>query len=107
MVENPEISHYGIVTYNVGEEVLYPAGFTPQNYITNVQNTAPLHWQGLVNPMFSYYGYYIGSGPTVGITGSCPTTEIPGPNINVTEFFQQQGCQTEMMTSTWLVIDMN
>jgi hypothetical protein len=107
MMIHPDISHYGAGAYPVGEVVFYPAGFRPEDYATNVQNTAPLHWQLLVSPMVSYYGYYVGSGPIVQATGPCSATEIPGPNINVTQYLQEQGCQTGMTTSTWLVIDMS
>ena len=107
MMMHPDISHYGAGAYPGGEVVFYPAGFTPQNYATDVKNTAPLHWEILVSPMVSYYGYYVGSGPVVQAIGSCSATEIPGPNINVTQYLQQQGCQPTMSTATWLVIDMS
>lgn len=106
MLKRPEISHYGAGAYNVGEVVFYPSGFTPEDYVTDIQNTAYLHWELLADPMFSYYGYYVGSGPTIQIYGACSSTEIPGPNINVEDYFKERGCQTSWGTSTWLVIDM-
>ena len=106
MIKRPEISHYGAGAYNVGEVVFYPSGFAPKDYVKDIQDTAYLHWELLADPMFSYYGYYVDSGPTIQIYGSCSSTEIPGPNINVEDYFEKLGCQTSWGTSTWLVIDM-
>lgn len=106
MIKRPEISHYGAGDYNVGEVVFYPSGFTPKDYVKDIQDTAYLHWELLADPMFSYYGYYVGKGPTIQIYGSCSSKEIPGPNINVEDYFKERGCQTSWGTSIWLVIDM-
>lgn len=105
MAENPLISHYGADEYNVGEVVFYPQGYNEQAYVEDIKQKAPLHWNLLMDSMFSEYGYYSGQGQTIVIYGSCASTEIPGPNINVKDFFEKQGCSTEMQTSTWLVID--
>lgn len=107
MMENPMITHYGAEQYNVGEVVFYPEGFSEEDYVLDIQKSAPLHWDLLIDSMFSTYGYHIGEGETVGITGYCSTTELPGPNIDVEEFFKQRGCSTTRMKSTWLVIDMS
>lgn len=109
MMENPFVSHYGAEAYNVGEVIFYPEGYTEQDYADNIKQTAPLHWEGLIDPSVSKYGYYIKEGPTLAITNpnSCPTTEIPGPNINEEDFFRQHGCTTVVEDSTWLVIDMS
>jgi len=106
MMENPMISHYGADEYNVGEVVFYPTGSTEQEYADSIQKTAQLHWDLLMYPSFSAYGYHIEEGPTIVIINSCLTTEIPGPNINIEDFFRRQGCTTEVQNSTWLVIDM-
>jgi len=106
MMENPFISHYGADAYNVGEVVFYPEGSTEKAYAEDIQLTAPLHWDLLMSPMFSRYGYHIEKGETIQIIGLCSTTEIPGPNIDVKEFFRQNGCQTTTEDSIWLVIDM-
>ena len=106
MIKRPEISHYGAGAYNVGEVVFYPSGFTPKDYVKDIQDTAYLHWELLADPMFSYYGYYVSSGPTIQIYGACSSREVPGPNINVEDCFKELGCQTSWGTSTWLVIEM-
>jgi len=119
MVQNPAISHYGFdQDYNeylsqyqdflsVGEEVLYPDGYNPKDYVQILQSEAPIHWEGLIDSNYTYYGYYIGYGPTYAIIGSCPVTEIPGPNINVPQYFQSYGCSVEIENSTWLVIELS
>jgi len=106
MMESPFISHYGAEMYNVGEVVFYPEGFTEEDYINDIKESAPLHWDLLVDPMFSRYGYHVEKGPTIQIIGSCPATEIPGPNIDEKKFFEDMGCQITTGDSIWLVIDM-
>jgi len=119
MIQNPAISHYGFdQDYNeylgqyqyflsVGEEVLYPDGYTPKDYVQFLQSDAPIHWEGLLDSNYMYYGYYIGYGPTYAIIGSCPVTEIPDPNINVPQYLQSHGCSVEIENSTWLVIELS
>ena len=119
MVQNPAISHYGFdQDYNeylsqyqdflsVGEEVLYPNGYTPKDYVQYMQSNAPIHWEGLLNSNYMYYGYYIGYGPTYAIIGSCSVTEIPGPNINVPQYLQSHGCSVDIENDTWLVIELS
>ena len=107
MVTHYQISHYGASNLNIGEVVFYPDGYTPQDYANDIQTTAPLHWQLLTDPSLYVYGYYISTGPTVEIIGGCSTTEIPGPNIDEVQFFQEHGCQTTTGNATWLVIDLN
>jgi len=119
MIQNPAISHYGFDRdYNgylsqyqdflsIGEEVLYPNGYTPKDYVQILQSEAPIHWEGLIDSNYTYYGYYIGYGPTYAIIGSCPVTEIPGPNINIPQYFQSYGCSSELENSTWLVIELS
>ena len=108
---------YATVTFNsggsfqvsfpqVGEVIFYPSQYTPGSYLSHVQTEAPLHWQVLDSSSFSKYGYFVGSGPVVSVNAGCPVSEIPGPNINVTQYFQGYGCQTSVTTDTWLVIDL-
>jgi len=106
MMESPFISHYGAESYNVGEVIFYPESSSEQNYIKKLQVDAPLHWDLLMDPMFSVYGYHIEEGPTMAVYDPCSTTEIPGPNIDVKKFFEQHGCNTVVQNSMWLVIDM-
>ena len=107
MITHYQISHYGADNLNIGEVVFYPEGFSPKDYATNLQSTAPLHWQLLLDPQLGVYGYHIETGPTVETIGSCSVSEIPGPDIDEVQFFQQHGCQTTSGDSTWLVIDLN
>lgn len=104
-----QITHYGYqdIPPGVGEVVFYPDGFTPSDYASNIQTTAPLHWNLLMDASFSAFGYALGQGTTLGIYQPCPSTELPGPGINVTQWFAQQGCHTVQEISTWLVIDMS
>ncbi len=126
MASNYGISHYGydqdfssfygtIYDTAFAEEVFYPnlglLGDTPNSYTSQIQSTAPLHWQLLVNNTFDYYGYHIQNGPTYAIYGpdggyaECPVTEIPGPNINIQQFFAQYGCTVATSNETWFVIE--
>jgi len=118
MIQNPAISHYGFYKdYNeylsqyqssliATEEVLYPNGYTPKEYVQFLQSEAPIHWNGLLDSNYIYYGYYIGYGPTYAIIGSCPVTEIVG-SINVPQYFQSHGCSVELENDTWLVIELS
>jgi len=124
MVTNYGISHYGYdqdfdriygTTYNtyIAEEVLYPSGYTPKAYVSELETSAPLHWNILVNKTFVYYGYDIQNGPAYVIYGPnggyspCPTTEIPGPNINISQYFAQYGCTVATEDETWFVIELS
>ena len=118
MIQNPTISHYGFdQDYNeylsqyqnflsVSEEVFYPNGYTPKDYVQILQSEAPIHWEGLIDSNYTYYGYYIGYGPTYVIIGSCPVTEIVG-SIDVLQYFQSHGCSVELENDTWLVIELS
>lgn len=127
---NWQISHYGFTqdlqkfeamyglnsSFGAGEEVLYPTvtlypsgvseNYTPGIYVVYLKNYAPIHWLVLMTPFASYYGYYIGNGPTVTLTSLCPATEIPGPGINITQFDLEHNCSVTYMNSTWLVIEL-
>lgn len=129
MSQNYGISHYGYsedfnktwpygvrygnqIYYGFGEEVFYPSGYNASNYLQQIITTAPLHWQELANNNLSTYGYYIGDGPAYEILGpdggytSCPVTEIPGPNINISQYFAQYGCSVETAKLTYFVIEL-
>jgi hypothetical protein len=116
MVQNYAISHYGYdqdfqtyygTVYNTyfGEEVFYLSGTTPSEQLQQIMTQAPVHWQELASHNYSYYGYYIGTGPTLEIVNYCSVTEIPGPNINTTQFFAEHGCTTEVTNEQWFVIE--
>ena len=119
MVTNPAISHYGyegdyqeyLSQYQsfliTGEEALFPSNYTPSQYVQYMINNAPIHWQGLMDQAYTYYGYYIGYGPSYIVIGSCPSTEIPGPGINITQYYDSQGCSYELVNTTWLVLELS
>lgn len=129
MAANPGISHYGydqdfskywpggytfgmFIYTGFGEEVFYPSGSTPSRFVSQVISTAPGHWQELSDPNMTNYGFYIANGPAYEILGpgggygaACPVTEIPGPNINISQFFAQYGCSVELSNLTYFVIE--
>ncbi len=119
MIQNPAISHYGydqdfeeyLGQYQSflipGEEAFGLSSYSPSQFVQDLINNAPLHWRGLMNPNYTYYGYYIGNGPDYVVIGSCPVTEIPGPNINIPQYYQSYGCQYELENTTWLVIELS
>lgn len=80
MSNNYGISHYGYesdfnktwpygVSYGsyiyegFSEEVFYHSG-NASDYVSQIINTAPIHWQGLADENNTAYGYYIANGPT-------------------------------------------
>lgn len=127
MAANYGITHYGYsqdfssfygTIYNTyfAEEVFYPNlgpfGDTPSSYTNYMQSEAPLHWKLITNNTYSDYGYYIQNGPNYVIYGpdggyaQCPVTELPGPNINISQFFAQYGCTVAVSNETWFVIEL-
>jgi hypothetical protein len=129
MVQDYGISHYGYaedfnrtwpngvrygdeIYQGFGEEVFYPVGYTPSNYVQYIIAAAPLHWQELIDTNLTAYGYYIGNGPAYEILGpnggytECPVTEIPGPNINISQYFAGYGCSVEVANLTYFVIEL-
>ncbi len=117
--DNYEISHYGFdqdfnsyfagQSISAGEVVFFPAGETPEQFVQSLIKYAPLHWELLMNPTFTHYGYYIGIGKTVVAEsyGSITPFEIPGPNINVTQYIINEGYTPVVENSTWLVIELS
>jgi hypothetical protein len=117
MTANYQLSHFGFnqdvksffgstkTQTAVGEVVFYPVGQTPEQYLREIETTSPLHWKTLTDDTYRSYGYFIGQGPTFQLNQNCPTVEIPGPNINITSYFQAEGCTVTVTNSTWLVID--
>ncbi len=88
------------------EEYFYPNA-SPSFYAMTVQNTAPAHWQGLLDSTYSHYGYYIGTGPEIRIYQPCSAPlEIIG-SFNVTQLLIQDGCRYTIVTSPYLVIELS
>jgi hypothetical protein len=88
------------------EEYFYPSGYSPADYINYLRQSAPAHYQGLVDGTYSHYGFYIGSGPVYNVNQGCPVSEIVG-SVNQTQFFQQNGCSFSIGTTTWLVVELS
>ncbi|MDG7007166.1 MAG: hypothetical protein JRN06_02845 [Nitrososphaerota archaeon] len=68
----------------VSEELLYPGGFTPGEYLSYLRNHASGHRSGLTEPAYSQFGYYIGQAPYYTVSANCPVQEIPGQGVNIT-----------------------
>jgi uncharacterized protein YkwD len=117
MVANYQISHYGfdqdVASYfgqvshqiAVGEVVYFPVGTSPEQYLQEIQSDSPGHWQTMMDTSYHNFGYYIGQGPAYEVDKNCPTVEVPGPNINESQYFAAQGCTFTIVNTTWLVID--
>jgi len=116
LVAHYQITHYGYdqdFTSYFGayggvagtEEYFYPSGHTPSDFVSYLQQSAPAHYQGLIDGTYSHYGFYIGSGPVYNIYGSCPATEIVG-SVNQTQFFEQNGCNFSVGQTIWLVVEL-
>ena len=89
----------------VSEELLFPGGFTPTEYLSYLQNHASGHWSGLTEPAYSQFGYYVGQAPYYTVSANCPVQEIPGQGVNITQYFQSRGCTvTPVPDMIWLVI---
>jgi hypothetical protein len=118
MVANYGITHYGHdqdfnkffgTIYNTyfAEEVFHPDGYSPSNFVSNIQQTAAAHWQLLSSSNYDYYGYYIAKGSDYAINQPCSVSELPGPNIDIQQYFAQYGCTTTTTTDTWFVIELS
>ncbi len=112
---------YGDLIYTgFGEEVFFPSGsapyslgISPYDMMGQVRSEAPVHWSELMDNNLTYYGYYIADGPSYSILGPgggyggpCPVTEIPGPDINIQQFFAQYGCSVEVANESYFVIEL-
>ena len=86
------------------EEILYPETFSPDGFSSYVQQYAPGHWTLLVDPLYSRFGYYIGTSPTIEFSTSCAVTEISQRNVNITQIAIENGCQYKVVEDTWLLL---
>jgi hypothetical protein len=116
------VAHYQITHYNYNgdftnyfgafsgiagtEEYFYPSGHSPADYISYLKQSAPAHYDGLIDGTYLHYGFYIGSGPVYNVNQGCPVSEIVG-SVNQTQFFQQNGCTFSIGTTTWLVVELS
>lgn len=54
----------------------------------------------------NYYGFYIGYAPSVAAQGSCTVQEISQANINVSQYYIENGYTPTITNTIWLVIDL-
>ena len=87
------------------EEILYPYG-SPASYVTFLQQAAATHWGGFLDPSVQSYGFDLESGVALIPRGQCAVTEIPGPNIDIAQFYTQNGCNFDYGLTEWLVLEL-
>ncbi|MDA4127528.1 MAG: hypothetical protein OK452_10075 [Thaumarchaeota archaeon] len=85
------------------EEILYPSGFAPGAFASYIEQSAPGHWNGLIDTAYTQYGYFLGTGPAIIFTG-CSVTEINGRNVNITQVAIENGCTYKVQNEIYLVI---
>ncbi len=95
---------FGFNGPSVFEEILYPAGKDPATFPDYLHTNAPGHWAGLMNPQYAKYGYFFGTGPSVVIGPDCSAKEIPGPDINITQYVILHGCDYVIADQIWFII---
>ena len=107
-LSNDTASFFGksAIAGQISELLLFPGIFSPNTYPSFLADYAVGHWDGLLNTNFSHFGYYVGEASYYSVSIPCPVYEIPGPGINITQFFQSHGCSTMIAATTWLVIIM-
>jgi len=88
----------------LNEEILYPNGTSPSDFVTYLRATAPGHWNELTSGVYSRYGYFVASGPAVAFSQACPVKEVIGRNVNITQLAIQNGCQYKVENELWLLI---
>lgn len=86
------------------EEILYPAGKDPATFPAYLHQYAIGHWTGLMDSLFTKYGYFFGTGPSVEVGPGCSATEVPGPNINITQYVISHGCSYVIADEIWFII---
>ncbi|HEV2119486.1 MAG TPA: hypothetical protein VGS11_05215, partial [Candidatus Bathyarchaeia archaeon] len=115
-VNQPNISDYGLsgdtssffgngTPPAIVEVLLYPAGQDPpSSYVAFLQGSAPGHWSALTDKSYTHFGYYVGTGPYEFVKFPCSVSEVPGPGVNITQYFTAAGCSVSTAQTTWLVI---
>ncbi len=88
----------------VFEEILYPQDQSASTFTDYLHDNAPGHWLGLMNPSFTHFGYFFGIGPSVVIGPGCTAKEIPGPNINITQYVISHGCDYVIADQVWFIL---
>lgn len=89
----------------VEELLLFPGRDSPSSYASFLSDHAIKHWSALTDSAFTEFGYFVGHSPYYEVELPCSVYEIPGPGINITSYFQSQGCNTLVQPGvTWLVL---
>jgi hypothetical protein len=96
--------YFGASAPTVFEEILYPAGRDPVTYPNYLHQTAIGHYSAIVNPFYTKYGYFFGTGPAVEVGPGCSATEVPGPNINITQYAISHGCSYVIADEIWFIL---
>lgn len=101
---NLEITHYGFfhnvstflnethAVMTIDEEILFVnSTVNPQSYVNQLEQYAPVHYQGLISSSVSYYGYAFNYTPAPmfitipGLGLPCPT-ELIMPDVNMSMY---------------------
>jgi hypothetical protein len=118
-ISNPIISHYGFdqdwqrylgylgSSVLIGEEMLGPGDEEPSDYVQHLITKAPNHWKELIDPNYTYYGYYLGNGPGYVSLYPCPVHEINASGINIVQLYQQFGCNYTLTNVTYFVVELS
>jgi len=96
--------YFGASEPTIFEEILYPAGRDPATYPNYLHQTAIGHYTAIVDTVYTKYGYFFGTGPAVEVGPGCSATEVPGPNINITQFAVSHGCSYVIADEIWFIL---
>ena len=96
--------YFGSSNAAILEEILYPGGRDPATYPDYLQKNSIIHYTDLLNPLYTQYGYFFGTGPTVEVGPGCSATEVPGPNINITKYAIDHGCSYVISDEIWFIL---
>lgn len=121
MVSDYQISHFGFAndfssagfgSIGLEEEYFFPNLFSPPGYFAaSLSHDAPVHFSGLMNATYTYYGFYMHYGSAVVDSGGNPLSctqsgsEINSTGVNVTQFLKSKGCNVEVENETWFVLE--
>ena len=115
-IRQPDISDYGfdgdavtffgsnLTAYSPNELILYPGDEFPYAFSVDLQGVGPGHWASMMNSNYTKFGYFMGTSAYEIVDLPCPVTEIPGPGINITQYFQSHGCSVHVAPTLWLVL---
>ena len=115
LTANYQITHYNFqqdvntffsgVTISVAEEYFIP-NLAPAAYAQYIQGSFAGHWDGLVDPTYVHYGFYVGSGPVITRIGSCGAPLENLGTINETAEMIQYNCRYTVQNLTYFVLEL-